>query len=282
MTPEQLAMQRHIIARLGVTASFDVASDSDQRIAYLANYVRDAGLHTLVLGVSGGVDSLAAGLLAREAVRQLREQAYEARLVALRLPYGIQRDEVDAIACVDVIQPDQVLVTDVKPASDALMQGLIEQGLAFSGANQQDFVLGNIKARQRMVALFAVAGTQAGLVVGTDQAAESMVGFFTKFGDGAADIMPLAGLNKRRVRALAAHLGAPHHLVSKVPTADLESLAPLRPDEEAFGVTYDEIDDFLEGKQVSARACDIILGHWRASTHKRDMPASPPSTFDRS
>ena len=101
------------------------------------------------------------------------------------------------------------------------------------------------------------------------------MGFFTKFGDGAADILPLAGLTKRRVRAIASHLGAPHELVFKVPTADLESNKPLRPDEDAYGVTYEEIDDFLEGKAVSELARHRILTAHHATAHKRALPVAP-------
>lgn len=101
------------------------------------------------------------------------------------------------------------------------------------------------------------------------------MGFFTKFGDGAADILPLSGLNKRRVRAVASHLGAPQELVFKVPTADLESNAPLRPDEDAYGVTYDEIDDFLEGKTIAESSRNRILATYRASAHKRALPVAP-------
>lgn len=101
------------------------------------------------------------------------------------------------------------------------------------------------------------------------------MGFYTKFGDGAADILPLAGLTKRRVRALAAHLGAPDDLVFKIPTADLESDAPLRPDEDVYGVTYDEIDDFLEGRDVTQAAAQKILAAYQASEHKRQPPLSP-------
>jgi NAD+ synthase len=100
------------------------------------------------------------------------------------------------------------------------------------------------------------------------------MGFFTKFGDGAADVLPLAGLNKRRVRAIAAHLRAPNQLVWKVPTADLENNAPLRPDEDAYGVTYDQIDDFLEGKQIEAAAEARILQFYTATAHKRALPVA--------
>jgi NAD+ synthase len=120
-----------------------------------------------------------------------------------------------------------------------------------------------------------LAGATRGLVIGTDHAAEALMGFFTKHGDGAADVMPLSGLNKRRVRALAAYMGVPANLVYKVPTADLESNAPLRPDEEAFGVTYDQIDDFLEGKQIDYTARARILAIYLATAHKRSLPLAP-------
>lgn len=275
MTPEQRAIQRQIIESLGVAKAFDAVHEAGRRVQFLVDYLRQSTLRTMVLGISGGVDSLAAGLLAQRAAGQLRHEGYDARFIAMRLPYGQQHDEDDAQACIDVIQPDQCIVANVQPASDATMVELINGGLTFSDPGQQDFVLGNIKARQRMIAQFAVAGAQRGLVLGTDHAAEALVGFFTKFGDGAADVMPLSGLNKRRVRALTRHLGAPDHLIDKVPTADLESMSPMRADEDAFGVTYADIDDFLEGKPISAAACDIILKHWRVSAHKRALPVVP-------
>lgn len=194
----------------------------------------------------------------------------------MRLPYGVQRDEDDAQRCLEVIAPDRVITTDIKPASDAMLAALIAGGLRFDLMEQQDFVLGNIKARQRMIAQYAVAGTARGLVIGTDHAAEALMGFFTKFGDGACDLTPLTGLNKRRVRALAKAMGAPDSLVPKTPTADLENLAPMKPDELAFGVTYGEIDDFLEGESINQGACDIISHRYHATTHKRALPAEPP------
>lgn len=276
MTPQQQTTQRQIINSLGVAETFDARHEADRRVQFLADYLSSTGLRALVLGISGGVDSLAAGLLAQRAVTRLRQlNGHDAKFIAMRLPYGEQHDEADARACIDVIAPDQVIVANVQPASDAIMADLESGGLAVPDPAKRDFVLGNIKARQRMVAQFAVAGAQSGIVVGTDHAAEALIGFFTKFGDGAADVMPLAGLNKRRVRAVASHLGAPDHLVNKIPTADLESMTPMRPDEDAFGVTYADIDDFLEGKPVSSQACDVILKHWQASAHKRALPVVP-------
>jgi NAD+ synthase len=136
-------------------------------------------------------------------------------------------------------------------------------------------LLGNIKARQRMIAQYALAGAHGGFVLGTDHAAEAVMGFFTKYGDGGFDLAPLAHLNKRQVKALATALGAPARLVEKPSTADLEDLAPQKSDEDAFGVTYDEIDDFLEGKAVSQAAQEKFTAAYAKTMHKRQLPVLP-------
>ena len=97
---------------------------------------------------------------------------------------------------------------------------------------------------------FSIASNTQGIVLGTDHSAENITGFYTKYGDGAADIAPIFGLNKRQGKQLLAYLGAPKHLYEKVPTADLEDDKPQLPDEEALGVSYHDIDDYLEGKEI--------------------------------
>ncbi len=270
-----LTEQQEIIESLGVSAVFDAALEARRRTEFLGTYLRDLGLTTYVLGISGGVDSLTAALLAQRAVGELRQSGYEARFIAVRLPYGVQADESDAQRALDTIGADQVLTVDIKPAADAMLAALKLGGLMIGDSDREDFILGNIKARQRMIAQFAIAGATRGLVIGTDHSAEALMGFFTKFGDGAADILPLSGLNKRRVRALASHLGAPPDLVGKVPTADLENLAPLRPDEDAYGVTYEQIDDFLEGRPIDEAARARILQVHAGTMHKRALPVVP-------
>ncbi len=276
MTDEdRLAIQRQIARELGVTERFDAEQEIERRVTFLADYLRRTGLKTYVLGISGGVDSLTAGCLAQRAVERIRQSGGDARFIAVRLPYHVQADEEDAEAAVQTIEPDAAYVIDIKPATDGLYRALMAAEIGFRDMHHEDVAVGNIKARQRMVAQYAIAAAYDGLVIGTDHAAEALMGFFTKYGDGAADVVPLTGLNKRRVRALAARLGAPERLVCKVPTADLEALKPLRPDEDAFGVTYEEIDDFLECKPVSERAFDIILRTYRATAHKRALPVAP-------
>jgi NAD+ synthase len=269
-------MQAKIADELEVAASFDAAEEIERRITFLADYLTRTGRKGYVLGISGGVDSLLAGHLSQKAVERIRRQGGNALFHAVRLPYGVQHDESAAQKCLDSIGPDRTLVVDIKPACDNLLTAL-RGSVAFRDAGHEDFVVGNIKARERMVAQYAIAGAIDGLVVGTDQAAEALMGFFTKYGDGAADVTPLTGLTKRRVRSMARVLGAPEELVMKVPTADLESLAPMRPDEDAFGVTYDEIDDFLEGKAVSQKAAEVIVRTYRGTGHKRALPVAPPS-----
>ncbi|MFG1658648.1 ammonia-dependent NAD(+) synthetase [Micromonospora chersina] len=270
-----LSTRRRIADELQVSATFDAAAEIERRVVFLADRLVDTGLTTLVLGISGGVDSTTAGRLCQLAAERARAAGHPAVFVAMRLPYGVQADEHHAQAALEFIRPDRLLTVDVKPAADAALDALVAGGLAFRDAAQQDFVLGNVKARQRMIAQYAVAGAAGGLVVGTDHAAEAVTGFFTKHGDGAADLVPLTGLTKRRVRALAAALGAPAELVGKAPTADLESLAPGKLDEDALGLAYEHIDDYLEGRPVPAEVEAALVERYRATEHKRQLPIAP-------
>jgi NAD+ synthase len=271
--------QREIAAALGVVPAFAddlaVQAEVDKRKAFIKQCLRNAGLKVVVLGISGGVDSLTAGRLAQLAVQELRaetgDDAYT--FIAVRLPYNIQHDEDDAAASMKFIQAD---VEDTVNIAGAV-RGLSEQVLHLQGLTEarRDFVVGNAKARIRMVAQYTIANANNGLVIGTDHAAEAVMGFFTKFGDGACDLAPLSGLVKGQVRALARHLGAPENLVLKVPTADLEELRPGKPDEESHGVTYAQIDAFLQGEPVSEEAYGIIVRTYDNTRHKRELPFVP-------
>lgn len=207
--PASKALQQEIARDLQVTASFDAEQEIERRVAFLTERLISTGLRSLVLGISGGVDSTTTGRLCQLAVERARAAGHEAAFYAMRLPYGVQADEKDARRALEFIRADRELTVDIRPASDAALQAAVDGGLVFRDAHHQDFVQGNIKARQRMIAQYAVAGAHDGLVVGTDHAAEAVSGFFTKFGDGAADVVPLTGLTKRRVRAVSAALGAP-------------------------------------------------------------------------
>lgn len=267
--------QSRIAAELGVDPHFDASAEIVRRSQFLVEYARCAAAGLLVLGISGGVDSSVAGRLCQLASEQIRSSGMKVRFIAMRLPYGVQADQADAQRAISFIDPDEVLDLDIQPAADAMLAQLKAGGLKFNDQWQEDFVLGNIKARQRMIAQYAVASATGGLVVGTDHAAEAIMGFFTKFGDGGFDLSPLGGLTKRRIRAMALALGGDEKLAHKVPTADLETMRPLRPDEAALGVSYDAIDDFLEGRQVAPASAEVILQTYRRTAHKRTIPVVP-------
>ena len=168
---------------------------------------------------------------------------------------------------IDFIDADQVMRINIKEAADKMTTAVEENNIKIS-----DFNKGNIKARERMIAQYAVAGATSGAVVGTDHAAEAITGFYTKYGDGGADITPLWRLDKRQGKMMLAYLNAPKHLYEKTPTADLEDERPALPDEVALGVTYDDIDNYLEGKDIDSHNAEIIENWYQKTEHKRHMP----------
>lgn len=270
-------LQRVIVDEMGVRAQVDPAQEVERRVDFLVNYLRATGTKGFVLGISGGVDSTLAGRLAQLAAERHREQGGDAVFVAVRLPHHVQHDEDDARAAMQFVAADEEVTYDVGPAVDAFE----EQFAVALGQEVSDFNKGNIKARLRMVAQYAIAGERSLLVVGTDHGAESVTGFFTKFGDGGADILPLFGLHKGQNRELARHLGAPERLWAKVPTADLLDDQPGRPDEDELGLTYADIDTYLEGGEVPDEVADRIEQKWRTSRHKRTTPVTIHDTWWR-
>ncbi|WP_289019108.1 ammonia-dependent NAD(+) synthetase [uncultured Ornithinimicrobium sp.] len=259
--------------------TFDAAAETERRISFLAEYLRRTGTKGYVLGISGGVDSTVAGRMAQLACERVRAEGGEAAFVGVRLPYRVQADEDDAQAALEFIAPDEVMTIDIGPGVDAHWQAMLDAGLDVHD-DADEYHKGNVKARHRMVTQYAIAGARGMLVLGTDQAAEAIVGFYTKYGDGAADVTPLFGLPKRGVRDVGRVLGAPDPLVDKVPTADLESDRPLLTDEEALGVTYVAIDDYLEGKEIAEEDEATILGWYRRTAHKRALPVTPDGFLD--
>lgn len=265
-----MTLQEEIIAYEGVKPLIDPQEEIRKSIDFLKSYMlKHPFLKTYVLGISGGQDSTLAGRLAQLAMEELRAETGDAdyQFIAVRLPYGVQADEADAQRALDFIQPDIRLTVNIKPAVEGQVAELEKAGVIIT-----DFNKGNIKARQRMITQYAIAAQHAGAVIGTDHAAENITGFFTKFGDGAADILPLFRLNKRQGKQLLAVLGADPALYEKVPTADLEENRPGLADEVALGVTYTEIDDYLEGKSIPAQAQETIESWWYKGQHKRHLP----------
>jgi NAD+ synthase len=272
-----------IIEEMCVLPQIDVESEVLRRVNFIKSQLINAGLRTLVLGISGGVDSCTLGRLAQLAVNQLNANESEKyQFVAVRLPYKVQADEQDAQASIDFIKPSQAISVNVQPGADAIhnetCEALNDLGLLPANASKVDFVKGNVKARTRMIIQYEIAGMLDGLVLGTDHSAENITGFYTKYGDGACDLAPLFGLNKRQVRQIAQYLGAPDNIVRKAPTADLETLAPQKADEQALGMSYDEIDDFLEGRAVEPKVAERLSDIYHKTQHKR---VAIPTIYDQ-
>lgn len=261
-------MQAMIVEEMKVKPSIDSAETIKEMQHFIEQYLHaHTFVKTLVLGISGGQDSTLAGKLVQLAVENMRNASgRDVQFIAVKLPYGVQKDADEVEDALNFIQPDRILTVNIKPAVDQSVQSLKEAGIALS-----DFHKGNEKARERMKVQYAIAANTSGIVVGTDHSAENITGFFTKHGDGAADIAPLFGLNKRQGRQLLQYLGAPAHLYEKVPTADLEDDKPQLPDEEALGVTYEAIDNYLEGKGVSPEDAAVIERHSVRNAHKREL-----------
>ncbi|MCL4120571.1 UNVERIFIED_CONTAM: hypothetical protein GTU68_054947 [Idotea baltica] len=268
-----MRMQQQIVEEMKVKALIDPTQEIQQRVDFIKSKLIQSHCKSLILGISGGVDSTTCGRLAQIAVNELNEESQSSsyQFIAVRLPYGIQQDEDEAQLALSFIKPSHSISINIKDGVDGLHAanhiGLESTGLLPTDKSKVDFVKGN----------YEVAGYVGGLVLGTDHSAENITGFYTKFGDGACDLAPLFGLNKRQIREVAAALGAPEQLVKKVPTADLEELAPQKADEDALSVTYDQIDDFLEGKKIDAEAEARLIRIYQLSQHKR-LPI--PTIYD--
>ena len=232
---------------------------------FLKNYLESNGMNTYVLGVSGGVDSSLCAALARNAVGK-------DKLHCLIIPIDSAKEDIeDALTLVK----DLDLKYDIIDASETFhtyLKDFEKCGMSFDRST-----LGNLKARMRMSILYAVAQNERGLVIGTDNADERCVGYFTKYGDGACDILPIAHLVKAEVVEASKILGVRTSLAERVPTAGLYE---GQTDENEMGVSYKDLDAYVLGKEVNETAKKRIQYLERISEHKR-KPIPMPEEFKR-
>ncbi|GCE03099.1 ammonia-dependent NAD(+) synthetase [Dictyobacter aurantiacus] len=268
--------QKNIIEALHTKAVIDPEEEVASRVQFLKDYVTYASMDGFVLGISGGQDSSLAGRLCQIAVEELREQTGKDYVfIALRLPYGEQKDEEDAQRALQFIAPDRTYSVNIQPAVDSAVASFKEA----TGFKMSDYNKGNQKAQERMTVHYRFANHFNVLVVGTDHAAEAVSGFFTKYGDGGVDLTPLSGLTKRQGKLLLQYLGADEQIYTKAPTADLLDENPGQLDEDELNITYDMIDDYLEGKEVPAEVAQRIEQRYRITEHKRQVPVAPFDTW---
>jgi NAD+ synthase len=236
---------------------------------WLRQQVHAAGSRGIVVGLSGGVDSAV--------VARVAQLAMPDAVTGVIMPiHSDPRDEQDAILVAEAFKLP-VMVLDLIEPYNAMLECLQDAlGGALLGKTPADeptvrLALANVKPRLRMTALYFVANRVNCIVAGTGNRSEIAIGYYTKYGDGGVDVLPLGSLVKSEVRALARDLGVPTPIIDKAPSAGLWL---GQTDEGEMGFTYAELEDYLrKGPASVAPAVAMKIERLAtASEHKRDLP----------
>ena len=237
----------------------------DYVVTYLKDYASKCGAKGYVLGLSGGVDSSLTAALAKKAVGK-------ENLMTLIMPIdSLKIDEDDAIKVAEYLDLNYLIIPQDKAYKEML------NSFSYLSLDLNTATKANMKARLRMTTLYAYAQHHGYLVLGTDNKDERYTGYFTKFGDGAADVYPLVHLLKKEVVEGAKIFNLPSFLAERVPSA---GLFQGQTDEMELGLTYQEIDDYLLGKSIAKESEERLLRLHQISEHKR-APIACPSDYNR-
>ncbi len=234
-----------------------VKETAEEIAHWIREQVKGAGLEWAIVGLSGGVDSAVVAALCKQALGD--------QVLGVLMPcHSNPQDRQDALGVAKVLGIETVEVV-LDGVYDALLQ-VLPPG--------NDLARANLKPRLRMLTLYYIANSRRGLVVGTGNKTELTVGYFTKYGDGGVDILPLGDLSKGQVRQLAVHLGIPRPIIEKPPSA---GLWPGQTDEGELGLTYDQLDTAIAvlegdpGASVDAEVIEKVRRMQAASAHKRAL-----------
>jgi NAD+ synthase len=235
----------------------------DHIVKWLREQVELSHTEGILVGLSGGIDS--------SVVACLLKKAFPNNCLGVVLPCkSNDKDRLDGIAVAEAIDMEYIEVELTEP-HDAIYES-VKKALGNKAQNRR-LTDANLRARLRMSTLYAIGNDIGYLVAGTDNAAELLTGYFTKYGDGGVDILPIARLTKREVFEWAKILGVPQQIIDRKPSAGLWE---GQTDEEEMGVTYNAIDDYIEGKHVNDEDKKVIERMNRVTEHKRVMPPMPP------
>ena len=237
----------------------------DVIVDFLKKYLPENHQDCYVLGISGGVDSSLVAALAKKAVGKDKLFCYAMPIDSL------VDDENDAVRLAKHLDLNYEVVDLTKPYHE--MVKIYES----TGVKLDLSTKGNLKARIRMATLYAFAQNKRGLVLGTDNMDERYTGYYTKYGDGGVDLLPIAHLLKREVVEACLLLGLPEDLARRTPSAGLYQ---GQTDESEMGITYNDLDDYLLGKEISEEAKNKIERLHRISAHKRN-PIPTPEEYQR-
>nr|WP_245345305.1 NAD(+) synthase [Halobacillus andaensis] len=239
----------------------------EEIVQWLRTQAEKANVDGLLVGVSGGIDSAV--------VAHLIKRAYPEHSLGVIMPCKSNPNDQDHAQKVVDSCGIQSMVIDLTETHNVMFGNIVEQlksNETYNGAQEQ-IADANLRARLRMSTLYTVATNHRYLVVGTDNAAEWYTGYFTKFGDGGVDLVPLVNLTKGEVREMAQFLGVPDEIVNKKPSAGLWE---GQTDENEMGTSYDMIDRHLKGESIPDKDREIIEAMHKRTAHKRDIAPGPP------
>jgi len=249
-----------IIKQFGVKPIINVEEEVERRVQWLVDYLfNNPFANGYLLGISGGIDSAVAAALCKVACDKCGK-----RFLGVITPYYEEKDIQDVWDVVNCMGMEYIVRN---------IGEVVDFAVSKYAQDSSKYMIGNRKARQRMVEWYDISLKDKLIVVGTDHATESIIGYFTKYGDGGTDILPIKTLNKRQIRLLAAYKYPfgylPQSMLTKIPAAGLWE---NQTDEDELGITYEVLCDYLEGKDVPDDAVARIEYLYRISMHKRHIP----------
>jgi len=260
------------------------ASEMDEYKAHITDFIRDrvkmAGAEEAIVALSGGIDSTLTSHLAVDALGA-------DSVFGLVLPSEVNRENnmSDAERVASELLEIEYEIMEISPFVDKIVNAA-PKSMVSRDDEIQRIAVGNLRARIRTVLNYYAANNRNGLVLGTGNRSEALAGYFTKYGDGAVDCLPIAPLYKQQVRQLARHLGIPEDLASKTASAELWA---GQTDEEELGIDYDTLDSILAlhidgpfsssatAKQLSLDSDVVqrVRKLYENSSHKRQFPPGP-------
>jgi NAD+ synthase len=235
----------------------------DLTVKWLQNKVKESNTNGLIVGLSGGIDSAVCAALMKK--------AFPNNSLGVILPCS--SNNVDKEYALKLAKNIEIEVIEIDLSEEHTnLYNKVTDNIKVMNVINNDLSKANLKARLRMSTIYAIANSLNYLVVGTDNAAELLTGYFTKYGDGGVDILPMAHITKGEVYEWAKELNIPQEIIDRPPTAGLWE---GQTDEDEMGTTYNMIDKYILEEEIPKKDEEIILSLFNRSKHKREMPATP-------